>query len=271
MTTSPRGWLMAGALLAAAGGPLAAQQLPTSQPRLLQIYREQITTGHEAAHVITERGWPAAFARAQTPDYYLAMESMTGRPEVWYVSPWASYTAWGAAMTRDRANLDLSSELAQVAAADAAHVDGYDILEAMARPDLSHGSFPDLNKMRFWEISVWRLRPGHDRQFAEATAAYKQVVTRAAPNARWRTYQVTSGMPGPTYIIFVSTESFGQFDAMMAEGDAAMQKATAEEMAGFETFFQQSVISMVSNKFRLSPSMSYVSAETKATDPAFWK
>lgn len=271
MRPSPQRLLLAGALLAIASGPLVAQQLPRSQARLLQIYREQIKTGHEAAHVTTERAWPAAFARAKSPDYYMALESMTGRPEVWFLSPWDSYAAWGASMARDRANVALSAELDKAAAADAEHVESLDILEAMGRPELSHGAFPDLAKMRFWEISVWRLRPGHDRQFAEATAAYKKIASRAAPNASWRTYAVTSGMPGPTYIIFSSVEAFGQFDAMMAEGNAAMQGMSPEEIALFERFFQESVLSMVTNKYRLSPTMSYVSAETKASDPAFWK
>ena len=271
MRAFPNGVFMAGALLALAGGPLAAQQLPRSQARLLQIFREQIKTGHEAAHVTTERAWPAAFARAKSPDYYLAMESLTGRPEVWYVAPWDSYTAWGTAMARDRANPTLSADLEKAAAADAAHVESLDIVEAMGMPELSHGDFPDLNRMRFWEISVWRLRPGHDRQFAEVTAAYKKVASRAAPNARWRTYAVQAGMPGPTYIIFSSVEAFEQFDAMLAQGASAMQAMTPEETALFEKFFRESVISMVTNKYRLNPAMSYVSAETKATDPAFWK
>jgi hypothetical protein len=262
---------MAGALHAIAGGALLAQQLPTSQPRLLQIYREQIKTGHEAAHVITERAWPEAYARANSPDYYLALASVTARPEVWFLSPWESYAAWGASMARNQSNLALTAEIDQVMAADAAHVEAYDILEAAARPDLSHGAFPDLNKMRFWEISVWRIRPGHDRQFVEAATAYKQLVSRTAPNARWRMYQVTAGMVGPTYISFSSVESFGQFDAMMAEGESAMNGMTPDEGALFERFFRESVISMVSNKYRLNAAMSYVSPETKATDPTFWK
>lgn len=38
----------------------------------------------------------------------------------------------------------------------------------------------------------------------------------------------------------------------------------------FDKFFKESVISLTSNNYRLDASMSYVLAETKATDPAFW-
>lgn len=46
---------------------------------------------------------------------------------------------------------------------------------------------------------------------------------------------------------------------------------TPEESALLEGFFRESVITTNSNKYRLSAAMSYVSAETKATDPAFRK
>jgi len=270
MHRSIRRRLYAFALFAAGGSALVAQQLPTTQPGILTIYREHIKTGQDAAHAKNEAGWPAAFGQASSPDHYLAMASMTGPSEVWFVQPWDSYTAWGKSMDRDEANPTLSQALDRLSAADAEYLDGVEVIEAIARPDLSHGTFPDLNRMRYWDIAVWRLRPGYDGAFAAATATYKKLASRTAPNARWRTYQVTAGLPGPSFILFSSVEQFGQFDAMMAEGQAAMEGITPEEGATFEKFFREAIVSMVSNKYRLDAGMSYVSAETKATDPAFW-
>ena len=102
--------------------------------------------------------------------------------------------------------------------------------------DLSHGTYPDLNKQRFWEITTMRVRPGHADQFAAAAKAYKAMAARSMPNARWRVYQVSAGMPEPTYLIFSSVESFGQFDAMFAAGSAAEKTMTAEERAVFQKF-----------------------------------
>ena len=257
-------------LVVAGGAALVAQSLPTSQPKILQIYREQIKTGQSAAHEANEAGWPAAYAAAKSTDYYLAMESMTGRGEVWFVSPFDWYTAIGKSMAQNEGNPVLSATLGRLAAADAQYLDSGDAIEAVAEPDLSYGTFPDLNKARFWEISVWRIRPGHDQDFAAATAAYKKIVAKAAPNASWRTYHVSEGMPGGTYLIFSSTTAFGQFDAMMSD-DAAIGKAMLPaDQVMFAKFFSEGVISITSNKYRLSPTMSYVSPETKATDPAFW-
>ena len=270
MYTPLRHPLVALAVLAIGATSALAQSLPTSQPKLLQISREQIKTGHAAAHVKTESGWPAAFAKSKSPDTYLALSSMTGPQVVWFLSPWDSYTTWGKSMQRDEADAALSAELERVAAADAEHAENLPTLETMARPDLSHGTYPDLNKQRFWEITVLRVRPGHDDQFAAAAKAYKGLATRAMPNARWRVYQVTAGMPGSTYLIFSSVESFGQFDAMMAEGMAAEKTMTPAEREIFQKFDTEALISAEMNRYRLDPGMSYVPAETKAADPAFW-
>jgi hypothetical protein len=270
MFNRPRHLFVVSALVGMSAVSAFGQALPSSQPKLMQIYREQIKTGHASAHVKTEAGWPAAFARAKSPDYYLALSSMTGPQVVWFISPWDSYTAWGKSMARDEANAELAADLDRLAAADAEHAEALPSLEAMARPDLSHGTYPDLNKQRFWEITLMRVRPGHEDQFAAAAKAYKAIAARAMPNARWRVYQINAGMPGPAYLIFSSVESFGQFDAMMEAGMAAEKTITAEERAIFKAFDTEALMTAESNRFRLDPSMSYVSPETKASDPAFW-
>ena len=270
MSHRPRHAFLALVCLVAGAASVFAQALPTAQPTLMQIYREQVKTGHAAAHAKTEAGWPAAFAKVQSPDHYLALASMTGPQVVWFLSPWDSYTAWGKSMARDESNAALAAELERVSAADAEHADSLPTLEAMARPDLSHGAYPDLNKQRFWEITLMRVRPGHDDQFAAAAKTYKAIASRAMPNARWRIYQITAGMPGPTFIIFSSVESFGQFDAMMAEGMGAEKTITPAERDIFKKFETEALLNAESNRFRLDPNMSYVSAETKAADPAFW-
>jgi hypothetical protein len=62
--------------LAAGAGSVFAQAPPTSQPKLVQIYSKQITTGHAAAHTKTEAGWPAAFAKSPSPDHLLALAGL---------------------------------------------------------------------------------------------------------------------------------------------------------------------------------------------------
>src|SRR5439155_582053 len=76
------------------------QGLPTTQPTLVTIIREEVKVGRTADHARIEAGWPAAFGRANSPDYYLAMVSLTGEPQAWYIIPTASNAAYGEQMKR---------------------------------------------------------------------------------------------------------------------------------------------------------------------------
>jgi hypothetical protein len=252
-------------------GTALGQGLPTTQPALITITREEVKTGREADHAKHEAGWPAAYERAKSPDYYLAMVSMTGANEAWYVSPYASNTALGESMKRDDADPVLSAELARLAKVDGDFLSGIRRIHAAARTDLSMGEFPDLAKMRFWEITVFRVRPGHEAAFEAAAKAYRSAAQRSAPTTtRWRLYEVTAGLPGPTYLVFSSVATFSEFDRGMTDAQAIMRGATAEEGAALEKFSKESSLSTETNRFRLDPGQSYVSKETRASDPGFW-
>ena len=57
---------------------------------------------------------------------------------------------------------------------------------------------------------------------------------------------------------------------MMAEGETTMKGMTPEEMGVLGKFMKESVLNVSTNRYRLDPGQSYVNAETKAMDPAFW-
>lgn len=243
------------------------QGLPTSQPSLLTIIREQVKVGRAADHARIEAGWPALYGRANSPDYYLAMTSMTGTPEAWYIIPSASHTKYAETMGRDVA---LQADLDRLSRADAEVLEGTRTVQAMARTDLSMGTYPDLSKQRFWEISIIRVRPGHEQEFDAAAKAYGAAAQRSAPNAQYRIYQVIAGMQTPTYIIFSSVPSYGAFDEMLADGMKVMGGANATEMAALDKFSKDATLSWETNRFRLDPKQSYVSREVRASDAAFW-
>ncbi len=96
-----------------------AQALPTSQPNMITIVREEVKLGRDADHAKVEAGWPAAYAKANSPDYYLAMTSMTGAPEAWYITAYASHAAIGDSLKREDSDAVLTAELARLRRADA--------------------------------------------------------------------------------------------------------------------------------------------------------
>jgi hypothetical protein len=249
---------------------LLAQALPTSQPTLLSITREQVKIGRGAEHAKIEAGWPTAYARAKSPDYYLALASMTGPNEVWYLTPSASNAATAESMKREEGNATLSAELERLQRADAEVINDVRTIQLIGRSDLSYGAFPNMAMQRFWDVTIWRVRPGHEDEWAAAAKAYGAAAKRSVPQTSYRTYEVTAGLPGPTFYTIASVASYGDFDAMMASGDKIMGGATPEEMAALQKFVREGLINSETQRFRLSAEMSYVSDETKAQDPAFW-
>lgn len=258
------------AFVAGSAPAALAQSVPTTQPKFLHIAREQLKAGRGGDHAKWETGWPAAYEKAKFAHSYIALASITGAPEVWYVSPLASQTAYGEMTASETGNAALSAELDRLAKGDGEFLSETSAMQAVAMPDLSHGAFPDLGMMRYWEITTFRVRPGHYDSWVAATMAYKAAAARSAPGASWRTYNVVAGAPGDTYLVFSSFGSFAELDKAMAEGEATWKGMTPEEGASLGKFMKEGLINSVTNRYRLDPGQSYVNAETKAKDPAFW-
>jgi hypothetical protein len=246
-----------------------AQTLPTSQPNFLMIYRETVKVGHTAEHAKVEAGWPAAYDKAKDPYTYIALVSLTGRNEAWFVTPFESQQAIADSMKRED-DPALAPSLERLSRADAEQIsDGQGIL-ARARKDLSHGQYPDSAKQRFYSITIFRVKPGHEGDFEAAVKAYGAAVDRAGVQRDFRVYQVMAGMPSPTYLSFTSYADYGAFDQYLANGEAAMKAATSEQRAALDKVSADGLINTETIRFRLDPTMSYVPQSVRLEDPAFW-
>ena len=83
------------ALVAGSAATALAQGMPTTQPKFMHVFREQIKPGRSGEHAKWEAGWPAAYEKAKSPYHYIALQSITGPSEVWYVVPLANQAAYG--------------------------------------------------------------------------------------------------------------------------------------------------------------------------------
>lgn len=245
-------------------------QLPTSQPNLITIAREEVKLGRGPEHAKVEAGWPAAYEKAKSTDYYLALTAMTGAPEAWYVGTYASHAALGDSLKREEADAVLTAELNRLRRADADVINSVRTMHARARTELSYGAFPDLAKQRFFEISWFRVRPGHEAQFEAAAKAYGASAKRANVAASFRVYEVIAGVPGPTYLIFASMASMGELDQALADGEKIMKAASPDDGMTLQKFMLEGVVNTETQRFQVDPVQSYVPKATRDQDPAFW-
>jgi hypothetical protein len=246
-----------------------AQSLPKEQPKMLTVVREKVKVGRAAEHARHEAGWPAAFEKAKSTDYYLAVTSMTGPSEAWYLIPRESHAAEAEAMKREDKDPELAAELARLAERDAEFVESVSVIQAVARPDLTVGDFPDLSKARFFQIGVYSVRPGKGEEFDALAKLYGKIRLRAAPKSSYRVYSVLAGMPTPAYLIISSVENYGDFDQMLKDDLSTGAAVTAAERAEFAAF-SEIVVKEEFHRYRLDPGQSYVAKEVREKDPGFW-
>lgn len=65
-------------------------------------------------------------------------------------------------MKRESDNQSLTAELDRLQKGDADHINSVRTIQAVARPDLSYGAYPDLALERFWEVTTFCVRPGFE-------------------------------------------------------------------------------------------------------------
>jgi hypothetical protein len=200
----------------------------------------------------------------------LALSSMTGPSEVWFMSSYDSYASEAQLMKTANADEALQAEIERLWRLDAQFIDSGVQIEAVARPDLTIGAFPDLGLARFFNITTIRVRIGHEQSFEAAARVYMNNARRGNPGTSYRVYQVVNGMPGINYLVLSSVNNYADLDKVTADEMSMMQSASPKDMAILQKSSSDDIQNIISNRFRVSPGMSYVAAETKAKDPAFW-
>ncbi len=248
----------------------AQNPVPTSQPAVLTIFREDVKYGHGADHERVEAGWPAAYAKAKSPSTYIALTSLTGPGEAWFISPYTNWKALGDQMKSEE-NPVLAAELARLSKADAEHVTAGRTLHLVARPDLSAGTFPSVARNRFYEITWFRVRPGHEQEFEQTAKVFQAAYRKAAPQASYRVYQVVAGVPGPTFMVFSSMQALADLDQSQVMDAAIMAAFTADEMRAMQKFSLEGMLNSETQRFAVNGRMSYVDDATASQDPAFWR
>ena len=249
-------------------GSLAAQNTG-GPPAYIQIFREQVKFGRVGAHVQTESGWPRAFGKAKIKNNYIALTSVYGPNEAWFVEGHESIAEIEAANKAVGAAPGLEAELDRLSQADAANVSGSDAILARFVADASNPGQVNLGEIRFWEVTIFRVRPGKEASFFEGAKLFQSVVQQAKVSAPWASFEVQAGIGGPTYLVFSPHKTLSELDQNTGAGAAIGKAMTVEVMKQFGTI-SENFISVQNIVFSVSPEMSYPTAEWVASDPAFW-
>ena len=254
-------------------GIVVAQEVPptTPPPKVLQVIREFVKPGKSGtAHEKGESAFVQAFARAKWPTHYFAATAVTGRPRALFFVAYDSFEAWEKDSLATQKNAALSAALDHASANDGELLSDTDTSVLTYNEEQSLRAPVDIAHMRYFEISLYRVRPGHRAEWTELVklvkAAYEKV-----PDVHWAMYEAMFGQEDVTYVVFIPRKSAAEIDQSMmnekqfvdAMGEEGMKKLAELESAAVE--FTQT------NLFQFSPAMSYPRDEWVKADPEFWK
>jgi hypothetical protein len=260
----------------AAGMNLAAAQDMSEgampPPKVLVMFREFVKPGKAGSvHEKSESNFIQAMAKAKWPTHYLAVSSLSGRPRVLFLTPYDSFEAWEKDNLATMKNKSLSDALDRATVGDGELLSDSDQTVVTYSEDLSLRPNVDLPHMRYFEISLFHVKPGHRAEWMEIVKMVKAAYDKI-PDAHWATYEVAYGQQeGTTYVVFSALKSASEIDHEFLEdkdfvaamGEDGMKKLGEMEASAMEPG--------QTNLFSFSPSMSYLSEDWIKADPDFWK
>jgi hypothetical protein len=251
-------------------GIAAAQE--NAIPKVLQITREYTKPGKAGAvHDRSESVFVQAMARAKWPTHYLGMTSLSGKERALFLTRYASFEAWEQDNAAVEKNAALSAALDRAGMADGDLLDEIDQGAFMFRDEMSLRPVADLSHMRYLDISVYHVRPGHDSEWTELVKMVKDAYEKSVPTAHWGMYELVYGGSGDTYLVLTARKTLAEVDRAFAEDDPKFEAAMGEEgMKKLSKLVGASVDSSEHELFAFNPHMSYVDEEWIKAD-SFWK
>ena len=250
----------------------AAAAAADAPPPMLFIYREMVRAGKVPAHDANERAWAAAHAKAKVPVNFLAMTTVVGPAEAWYLSPVASWGGWQKQQDETSAIAGWNDSNAKFQAADADLISNSVGIMARYRPALSYRAKGNLSGYRYVMVDIYRIKPGHEAEFAEGWRMQVEAHTKANMDESWAIYQVDSGMPQGTFMYLQAIKSFDEVDKSgeMHGADAFRDAVGEGGRAKMREMTRSAIDSSMRLYFALDPNQSVVPQSWIDADAKFW-
>jgi hypothetical protein len=263
--------LLLGSYLLLGGIGVTVAQEPPPPPKVLAVTREFVKPGKSGAlHEKAESAFVQAMMHAKWPTHYLAVSSITGRPRVLFLTGYDSFEAWEKDVLAEQANSALSAATDKAAVADGELLSDMDSSALVFSEEYSLRANVDIPHMRYFEISLYRVRPGHDGDWNTIVKMVKAAYDKI-PDVHFATFHAAYGQEGNTYVVFTPMKTAAEIDKGFAQDKQFQANMGEEGLKKFSELLAGAIEFSQHNLFAFTPSMSYVSDEWIKADPNFWK
>jgi hypothetical protein len=255
------------------GLQVAAAQESMGPPKVLVIQREFLKPGKGGAiHERSESAFVRAMSAAKWPTHYLGMESMSGATRALFLTGYPSFAAW------EKDNLDTAKNTTLSASIDRAIVSDGDLLTSfdqgvfMYREEGSlRAGTVDLPRSRYFEISVFHVRPGHAKEWEDLVKLYKEGYEKV-PDAKWALFESVYGADnGGMFLVFNPMKSLAEVEQGFADLKKFVDALGENKMKQLGELTASCIESQQTNLFRFNPKISYPEDSWIKADPSFWR
>ena len=242
-------------------------------PKVLVIDREFTKPGKAGTvHEKSESAFVKAMAAAKWPTNYIAMDSLTGVNRALFIMGYDTFDAWEKDTAAQAKNAALSAANDRAWVVDGELLASTDMSAFAFRPDQSQPGDIEIAKMRYFDITMYKVKMGHAREWDELVKIYVDGYKKAAPDVNWATYEGMYGANnGGEFLVIQPLKSLAEVDKGFGDNkkfEDAIGESGRKKLAELTA---ACVDSVQENLFHFNPKMSYPSEHFKTVDPDFWK
>ena len=262
--------LVFGGLLA--GVEAVAQEMPPP-PKVLVISREYLKPGRAGGiHERSESAFVRVMTAAKWPTHYFAVESMSGPSRALFLTGYPSFAAWEKDNQATAKNAALTAAVEHASLMDGDLLTEYDQNVFVYRDDISLRSNVDIAHMRYFQILLFQVRPGHEKEWSDLAKMYKEGYEKAVPDAKWAVFESAFGANnGGMVAIFIPMKTLAEVDQSFADDKKFTDAMGEDGMKKLAELSASSIETEQVNLFQFNPRMSYPQEEWIKADPEFWK
>jgi hypothetical protein len=239
-------------------------------PKVLTVTREFLKPGKNGTpHDKTESAFVTAMRDAKWPSYYFGLDSLSGKLRSVFLTGYDSFDAWEKDVHAQQKNGKLAAALDRAYAEDAPLLDSVDQSVWFFREDQSHHPTTDIGTARMMELSVYRVKPGHEAEWDAIVKLVKDAYAKGV-EGHWDMFQMVYG-GGPAYVVITPLKDGAEIDRNWAAGKKFEEAMGAEGMRKLGELSASSIESSETNLFAINPKISYVPDDVAKSAPEFWR